>query len=49
MIYFDERSTLMVFWINPAENTESPKLTKFISLNPIPMFGDEIKHICRLC
>jgi len=24
----------MGFWINPADNTDSPKLVEFISLNP---------------
>jgi hypothetical protein len=28
------RSPLVVFWINPAENTDSPKLMEFVSLNP---------------
>ena len=25
----------MVFWVNSAENIDSPKLVKFISLNPL--------------
>ena len=25
---------LDVFWINPVENTDSPKLVEFVSLNP---------------
>jgi hypothetical protein len=29
----------MVFWINPAENTDSPKLMEFISLNPYTYVG----------
>jgi hypothetical protein len=27
-----------VFWINPAKNRDSPKLVKFVSLNPRPMY-----------
>jgi hypothetical protein len=40
---------MTVFWINPLANIDSPKLMKFVSLNPYPMFGDGIKYICRLC
>ena len=28
------RSSLVVFWLNPTRNTDSPKLVEFISLNP---------------
>jgi hypothetical protein len=38
-----------IFWINPPAYKYSPKLIEFISINPIPMFGDGIKYICRLC
>jgi hypothetical protein len=27
-----------VFWNNPAENRDSPKLVEFVSLNPRPMY-----------
>jgi hypothetical protein len=30
----------MVFWINPAENIDSPKLVEFVSLNPKTYVGD---------
>jgi len=30
----------MVFWINPVENTDSPKFMKFVSLNPKIFVGD---------
>jgi hypothetical protein len=28
----------VVFWNNSAENKDSPKLVKFVSLNPRPMY-----------
>jgi hypothetical protein len=28
---------MVVFWINPAGNINSPKLMEFISLNPKPL------------
>ena len=32
----------MIFWINPIENTDSPKLVEFVSLNPKTFVGEYI-------
>ena len=38
----------MVFWINPAENTDSPKLVKFVSLTPKSMLVIIFMHLFKL-
>ena len=38
-----------IFWINPPAYKYLPKLMESISFNPIPMFGDGIKYIYRIC
>ena len=41
-------STLTVFWINPAENTDSPKLMEIVSLTPKSMLVIIFMHLFKL-
>jgi hypothetical protein len=38
----------MVFWIYLAENTDSPKLVEFVSLNPYTFVGDHIYALMHI-
>ena len=38
----------MVFWINPVEITDSPKLVEFISLDPYTFVGDHIYALIHI-
>jgi len=38
----------MVFWINPAENSDSPKLIEFVSLDPKTFINDYIYALIQV-
>jgi hypothetical protein len=38
----------MVFWNNPAEITDSPKLVEIISLNPSVSIGDPFQAFIQV-